>query len=458
MQTKAKTYSLFELNQLVKQTITEQLADSYWVIAEISELKEHSSGHCYLELIQKDDDSDTIRARARATIWAYSYRMLKPYFESATGRPLSQGLKVMVLAQVSFHEIYSYSLNITDIEPTFTVGDIELRRRETINRLIADGVYDMNRELTLEMLPFRIAVISSPQAAGYEDFLKQLTQNRFGYHFKITLFNALMQGRDAEDSIITALANINKVKEQFDLVAIVRGGGATADLSCFDSYNLANHIAQFPLPVITGIGHDKDITVADLVAYKTLKTPTAVAEFIIEQANEAENYFIELRERLIAYTTDFLETSKDELIQYAEEIKLKSLNTINQQKNFLTHNWAVLPSTSRLNIYKNSVNLKNYSNLIHKHLQTYLMQNEENIPKLSKKLEKAAKQKLIQAKQKETYLAKIVETLDPKNTLKKGFTITRINGKAARSVNDVGKNAIITTQFHDGEVISRTQN
>lgn len=458
MQTKAKTYSLFELNQLVKQTITEQLTDSYWVIAEISELKEHSSGHCYLELIQKDDDSDTIRARARATIWAYSYRMLKPYFESTTGRPLSQGLKVMVLAQVSFHEIYGYSLNITDIEPTFTVGDIEIRRRETINRLIADGVYDMNRELLLEMLPVRIAVISSPQAAGYEDFMKQLTQNRFGYHFKVTLFSALMQGRDAEDSIITALANIHKVKEQFDLVAIVRGGGATADLSCFDSYNLATHIAQFPLPVITGIGHDKDITVADLVAYKTLKTPTAVAEYIIEQANEAENYFLELRERLIAYATEFFETSKNELIQYAEEIKLQSLNTINQQKNFLTHTWAVLPSISRLTVYKNSIILKNYSNLIHKNLQSYLMQNANNIPKFSNKLKKVSTQKLIQAKQKEIYLTKIVETLDPKNTLKKGFTITRVNGKAARSINDVGKNAIITTQFHDGKVISKTQN
>ncbi len=291
-------YSLFELNRLIKETIAKQLPNSYWVVAEISEINDHPSGHCYLELIQKDDTTDALKAKARATIWSYTFRMLKPYFETMTNRTLARGMKILVNAQVVFHELYGYSLNITDIEPSYTLGDIELKRRETINKLVSDGIMDMNKELTLNMLPNRIAIISSPSAAGLQDFVGQLINNQFGYTFTYTLFPSIMQGDDAEGSIISSLSKIHENMEQFDAVAIVRGGGAQTDLSCFDSYQLASNIAQFPLPVIAGIGHDKDVSVADMVAHTSLKTPTAVAEFFIGQSIAAEQQATELSSRL----------------------------------------------------------------------------------------------------------------------------------------------------------------
>jgi exodeoxyribonuclease VII large subunit len=272
---------LSELNGLVRKVVTDAFPEKIWVIGEISEMKINRNGHCYLNLIEKDEATDTVVAQARATIWSYTFRMLRPYFETTTGQILIEGLKVLVNVSVEFHELYGYSLNIQDIDPTYTLGDMARRRREIIARLTDEGVLDMNKEVEFPLAPQKIAVISSETAAGYRDFTDHLLNNPAGYIFYPKLFPAVMQGSQTEISVIEALDHIYEYEDLFDVVVIIRGGGSQIDLSCFDNYNLAYHITQFPLPVITGIGHEKDNTIVDLVAHTRLKTPTAVAEFLI---------------------------------------------------------------------------------------------------------------------------------------------------------------------------------
>jgi exodeoxyribonuclease VII large subunit len=282
--------NLSELLDKAKQALENSLPDSYWITAEINEIKTNASGHCYLSLIEKEENSEQLKAKVAATIWASAFRLIKPYFESSTGRPLSAGLKVLVKAGIQFHVLYGISLNIIDIEPSYTVGSMALQRRNTIAQLQSDGVFDMNRELEFPLLPQRIAVISSEQAAGYQDFIHHLYENEEGYAFAVTLFPSAVQGAAAVAEIIAALDAINDYQTAFDVVAIIRGGGAVADLVCFDDYTLAAHVAQFPLPILTGIGHNKDESVVDMVSHLSLKTPTAVADYLLDclASQEAE--------------------------------------------------------------------------------------------------------------------------------------------------------------------------
>ena len=277
--------SLYGLNTLIRRTIDQGLPNAYIVIAEIHSLSVNRSGHAYLDLVEKSEGGDQIIAQARATIWASQFRMIKAYFESATGRQLQPGIKIMVKAKVSFHEIYGLSLNITDILPEYTAGEIAMQKQRTINQLKADGIFDMNKGLSLPRLVQRIAIISSATAAGYGDFAKQLHGNQYGYKFVTTLFEASVQGDGAASSIIQQLDLIADLRSQFDCVVIIRGGGSKTDLACFDQLSICQHICQFPLPVITGIGHDRDESIADLVANTPLKTPTAVAQFLIDRAH-----------------------------------------------------------------------------------------------------------------------------------------------------------------------------
>lgn len=273
--------SLYELNGLVKRTIRDRMSETYWVQAELSDVRSNYSGHCYLEFIQKDASGNNLIAKARGTIWSNIYKMLKPYFEQETGQAFASGIKVLVRVSVDFHELYGYSLTVLDIDPTYTVGDMERKRREILRQLEKEGVIDLNKELEMPMLPQRIAVISSATAAGYGDFCNQLSNNPRGYGFYTELFPAIMQGERVEESIIAALDAIYARLEAFDVVVIIRGGGATSDLSGFDTYELAANCAQFPLPIITGIGHERDDTVIDLIAHTRVKTPTAAAAFLV---------------------------------------------------------------------------------------------------------------------------------------------------------------------------------
>ena len=270
--------SLSELQALIKRGIDNAHPLPYWVTAEISELKVNYSGHCYIELVEKGGANHVPKAKASAVIWRSGYPMIASYFQGATGQVLAAGLKVLVKVVVSYHELYGLSLQITDIDPTYTLGDMERQRQETIRRLRQDGVFDMNRELPLPAAIQRIAVISSRNAAGYQDFMKEISSSPYG--FEITLFDAFMQGAEAEESIVRALGEAADRADGFDALVLIRGGGSQSDLGCFNSYRLCCYLAQFPLPVIAGIGHDKDQSVADLVAAVSLKTPTAVAVYL----------------------------------------------------------------------------------------------------------------------------------------------------------------------------------
>ena len=281
--TSEQSLTLLDLQRMVRATVESRFRDPLWISAEISELKVNRSGHCYLNLVEKGATDGAPRAEARAVIWKSAYLPMASMFEAATGATLRAGLRVLVRVVVTYHEIYGFSLQIIDIDPRYTLGEIERRRRETIARLQQDGVWDMNRELELPRPTLRIAIVSSDTAAGYQDFMNELGRNT--YRFQTTLFRSLMQGDAAEESIVAALTEIAQREEDFDVVAIIRGGGSTSDLSLFDSYLIASYVAQFPLPIFSGIGHDKDVSVVDMVAHTSLKTPTAVATKLVEMAD-----------------------------------------------------------------------------------------------------------------------------------------------------------------------------
>ena len=281
-------FSLLELNNRVKGAVLNAFPETCWVRAEMSDVRTNAaSGHCYLEFIEKSAITGQLVAKARGSIWAKTFRMLKPYFEMETGQMFASGLKVLVKVSVEFHELYGYSLTVLDIDPAYTLGDMIRKRMEIIRQLKEEGVFTLNKELPFPTLPKRVAVITSPTAAGYEDFLNQLANNKEGYPFYTKLFPALMQGERTEESVIAALDGVYRHADCFDVVVIIRGGGATSDLNSFDSYLLAANCAQFPLPIITGIGHERDDTILDMVAHTRMKTPTAVAEFLIGQMDRA---------------------------------------------------------------------------------------------------------------------------------------------------------------------------
>ena len=306
--------TLYELNGLVRGTLERTLQAEYWLQAELSEVREAYNGHCYLEFVQKSVNGRDLVAKARGVIWAGMYRLLKPMFERETGRTLSPGLKVLVKVGVTFHELYGYSLTVTDIDPAYTLGDMARLRREILARLEADGILNDNKELSLPLSANRIAVISSATAAGYGDFCNQLLRNDYRLRFTVRLFPAVMQGEHVESSVLAALDAVMARQDDWDAVVIIRGGGAASDLSGFDTYLLAAACAQFPLPVITGIGHERDDTVLDSVAHTRVKTPTAAAELLIQRVGEAAERLEELSARLQQGAYTLLEQEQRRLV------------------------------------------------------------------------------------------------------------------------------------------------
>ena len=292
-----KHISLFELNRLLRETIESELPDEYWVEAELSECRE-SRGHCYMELIQKDERTATPIAKASAKCWASKWTVVRPYFERTTGQQLHTGMKVLLKVYAQFHEAYGFSWIVTDIDPTYTLGDMARKRQEIIRQLKEEGVFDLQKELSLPLFCQHVAVISSETAAGYGDFCNQLSNNAYGFQFQTWLFPATMQGEGVEQSIIQALNRINAVSDEFDCVVIIRGGGATSDMSGFDTLALAENVANFPLPIITGIGHERDESILDMISFQRVKTPTAAAEFLISHLSEVLEVINDSQERI----------------------------------------------------------------------------------------------------------------------------------------------------------------
>ena len=307
--------TLLQLQERIREGIEEAVPPVVWITAEIGELKMHSSGHCYLEFVSYREKGHAVAAKARGTIWSSTFRLLKPYFETTAGVALASGLNVLVKVQVSFSPIYGLSLNVLDIDPSFTVGELELKRQQTIARLKDEGCFDMNSSLQIPSLPRRIAIISSPTAAGYRDFMKQLHGNEGGFRFHTELFSAQMQGEEAPGSIVAALEEIASRESEFDAVAIIRGGGAAMDLVCFDDYTIAVNIAQFPLPVVTGIGHDHDFHIADMVAHTWLKTPTAAADFFVDAFMQQYQFIMHLFQRISLTLAQKISIERQRLLQ-----------------------------------------------------------------------------------------------------------------------------------------------
>ena len=305
-----KPFTLYSLNNLVSSAISQALPSRYWVTGELSEVRETNVGHCYIELVERDVETQETIAKARGTVWARTYSLLRPYFLEQTGQRFAAGLKVLLQVSVNFHELYGFTLDVCDIEPAYTIGDIARQRQLIIRRLTDEGVIGLNKELEMPLLPQRIAVISSATAAGYGDFCDQLLKNRYGFVFYPRLFPAPMQGNGAEQGIIEALDIIASEIEKWDVVVIIRGGGATSELGCFDTYDLANNCAQFPLPIITGIGHMRDESILDIVAHTSAKTPTAAAEFLIHSMLANESMLSEFQSGIAAAVAKRLESEK----------------------------------------------------------------------------------------------------------------------------------------------------
>lgn len=319
--------TLLDLQRMVRHTLEGRFNEPLWISAEISELKVNRSGHCYLNLVEKGATDGAPRAEARAVIWRSAYAPMASMFEVATGATLRAGLRVLVRVMVTYHEIYGFSLQIIDLDPRYTLGEVERRRRETIARLQEEGVWDMNRELELNRPTLRIAIVSSNTAAGYQDFMNEI--RRSTYRFNTTLFSSLMQGDAAEESIISALHAIAEREEEFDVVAIIRGGGSTSDLALFDSYLIATHVAQFPLPIFSGIGHDKDISVVDMVAHTALKTPTAVATKLVEMADYEMNIIDSFASDIAAMVDNRLYQEDMRIYQLGTDIERRATAHIN---------------------------------------------------------------------------------------------------------------------------------
>ena len=364
--TSEHSLTLLDLQRMVRATLESRFRDPLWISAEISELKVNRSGHCYLNLVEKGSTDGAPRAEARAVIWKSAWAPMASMFEAATGATLRAGLRVLLRVVVSYHEVYGFSLQIIDLDPRYTLGEVERRRRETIARLQQDGVWDMNRELKLPRPTLRIAIVSSDTAAGYQDFMNELCRNT--YRFETTLFRSLMQGDAAEESIVAALSAIAAREDEFDVVAIIRGGGSTSDLALFDSYLIASYVAQFPLPIFSGIGHDKDVSVVDMVAHTSLKTPTAVATKLVEMADYEMNLVDNIAADIAYLVESRLQNEDMRIYTYGTNIERfatgyinDSLNRIELINNNIHNRIELIFSTEEQRLNEAERALKSYS-------------------------------------------------------------------------------------------------
>ena len=420
-----KRYSLLELNRMVRESIECEMPEEYWVEAELSECRE-TRGHCYMELIQKDELSATPVAKAQAKCWANKWLTIRPYFERITGQQLHAGMKVLLQVYPQFHEAYGFSWIVNDIDPTYTIGDMARKRQEIIKKLKDEGVFDLQKELQLPMFCQRIAVISSQTAAGYGDFCNQLADNPYGFKFETQLFPATMQGEGVENSIINALERIYndqcsmvrsalplgsaKNVQCYDAVVIIRGGGATSDMSGFDTLALAENVANFPIPIITGIGHERDESILDMVSHTRVKTPTAAAAFLIEHLKEV---------------LDVIDSSQDRITRYAQQ----KLTTLNSQLAIVSESIPRLFSLVKT-------------------------RQESKLDILEQRMRTSIDRRLTSESHKLELISEKLKALDPTLLLARGYSITMHNGHAVRDASTLPPGTEIETRLAKGTVRS----
>lgn len=405
MQSTNQAYKLSELGNTIDAVLRQGFPDVVRVEAEIAELRV-SHGHCYLSLVEKSAVTDQIVAQQRATIWANTYRVLSSFFMRSTGAELQVGIKVLLQCKITFHPLYGFSLNVVGIEPEFTLGALAMARKKIIEQLEAEGIIYLNKEVKFPLLPQRIAVISSETAAGFGDFMNHLQSNERRFSFSVTLFKALMQGRGTEESVVAALDAIYERLSDFDVVAIIRGGGAVTDLSSFDSYGIAAHVAQFPLPVISGIGHQRDDTIVDLVAHSRVKTPTAAADLLIQAMEEAE----------------------DAVLMCLEQIVNTASRRIDNEKNTLSALAMRIDSSVR----------------------SKLRLAEVALPQYTDRLRAAVSAKLSHQTMRIDLLERVVKSLDPANMLRRGFAMVECEGRVVRTAGQLLPGNEVTIRLVDG--------
>lgn len=403
-----RTFTLLELNHMVRETIERQMDGKYWVEAELSDL--HDRNHCYMELVENDPFGPTPLAKARAVCWANRWTALRSKFERQTQQQLRPGIKVRMMVTPTFHESYGFAYQVSDIDPDYTLGDIVRKRMEIIRQLKEAGIFDLQRELVLPRFAQRIAVISSAQAAGYGDFCHQIDDNSYGLSFSHELFAAIMQGEQVEQSVIAALDRINARIDEFDVVVIIRGGGATTDMSGFDTLALAENVANFPLPIITGIGHDRDECILDMVSYMRVKTPTAAAAFLIDHLSEVYTALVSARERISRIAERHLAYEKMRLKQLADHIPTLFALTRERQT--------------------------------------------KRIDALAHRLDSAATQRLERERHRLLLVAQRAQAQDPIHILRRGYSITLHNGHALRSGDELADGDIIETRLEQGTLKS----
>jgi len=449
--------TLFELNQRVKINLKDSFPGTFWVVAEINNLQINTAGHCYLELIEKDSKNDLIVAKSRATIWAFTFRILKPYFETTAGQPLASGMKVLIKVQVEFHELYGYSLNVKDIDPSYTLGDLARQRKETIRKLREEGIFEMNRETDFPLLPQKIAVISSPSAAGYQDFLEELNNNPYNYKFYPKLFPSIMQGSNMVNSIISSLDRIFKLESFFDVVVIIRGGGSQTDLSFFDNYNLASNIAQFPIPILTGIGHDRDESVADLVAYLSLKTPTAAAGFLVDSVLEVDNQTRNVYDRIILNARETTHIGIQNLNKKVQTLAPVTQKVLNNQNYYISQLAGNLKENCSLLFQQKNADLSLYffkSEFLSRNIFTkssYILKD------ISSKFKNILFGIFEHHTHKMSLLQRSFDLLNPERILQRGYSLTSANGKILKHVIGLEKSQTIKTQLYQGTIESKIE-
>ncbi|MDD6378973.1 MAG: exodeoxyribonuclease VII large subunit [Prevotella sp.] len=426
-----KHLTLYELNGLVRKVIETTLTQEYWVEAELSECRENH-GHCYMELIEKDGASNTPVAKASAKCWRSTWMVIRPYFERITGQSLAKGMKVLLKVYPQFHEQYGFSWIVTDINPEFTLGDMARKRQEIIRQLKSEGVFDLQKELVIPMFAQNIAVISSATAAGYGDFCNQLSDNDYGFVFQTELFTAVMQGERVEESVIAALDRINERIDDFDVVVIIRGGGGTADFSGFDTLALAENVANFPLPIITGIGHERDECVLDMVSNTRVKTPTAAAALLIDNLARVYTFLQDAQNAIVNNIEHALDYEKMRLDRLVRQIPLLFSMVKTKEEARLENAAMALRSASDACMQSKRLAYTTVVRLLH-NAQGHLLDDYRN-----------------HLKQLELQL----RTLDPKRMLRYGYSITRINGHAIRDAKELKPGSEIETTLEKGTIKS----
>ncbi len=425
-----RTLSLLELTRMVTALVQRPETQNVWVTAELSDVAVRG-GHCYMELLQKDDRGLQI-AKARGVIWASSFPRIDAEFFAATGQRFSTGLKVMLRVSASFHSVYGFSLVVSAVNPDYTMGDLMRRRREILQRLKQEGILEMNRQLQWPAVPQRIAVISAPGAAGYGDFINQLYHNPSHLRFSTKLYPAVMQGATAPASIIAALEAVATDMDMWDGVVIIRGGGATSDLQAYEDYELAANVAQFPLPVAIGIGHERDITVLDWVANKRLKTPTAVAEWLVALGDDALGFLMTVGNRILQLTTSRLTGNKEQL----------------------AHAEGLLPIAARNAVERAQSRLRNAATTLSGISGRRLQPQFTRLDMTLKAIADAASNRISRQRSLLDSRQTLLEALSPVATLKRGYSITRVDGHAVTSADSIRPGSIIETTLADGKVIS----